>query len=120
MFAVYSCKASILFLYHRLFTGHNGPMNIIIYVASGITFACFMGSVIGYLAAVRPIEKWWAWGDATAEQFLAMQNINIAYDSLTVFTDFLIFVLPLKSIWGLNMNRGKKIGIIISFCFGFM
>ncbi|KAF4438751.1 integral membrane PTH11 [Fusarium acutatum] len=120
VFAVYSCKASILFLYHRLFTGHNGPMNIIIYVASGITFACFMGSFIGYLAAVRPIEKWWAWGDATAEQFLAMQNINIAYDSLTVFTDFLIFVLPLKSIWGLNMNRSKKIGIIVSFCFGFI
>ncbi|KAI7759277.1 hypothetical protein LZL87_008654 [Fusarium oxysporum] len=120
VFAVYSCKASILFLYHRLFTGHNGPMNIIIYVASGITFTCFFGSFIGYLAAVRPIEKWWAWGDATAEQFLAMQNINIAYDSLTVFTDFLIFVLPLKSIWGLNMNRGKKIGIIISFCFGFI
>ncbi|KAL7762771.1 hypothetical protein ACKLNR_009306 [Fusarium oxysporum f. sp. zingiberi] len=120
VFAVYSCKASILFLYHRLFTGHNGPMNIIIYVASGITFTCFFGSFIGYLAAVRPIEKWWAWGDATAEQFLAMQNINIAYDSLTVFTDFLIFVLPLKSIWGLNMNRGKKIGIIVSFCFGFI
>ncbi|EXK49851.1 hypothetical protein FOQG_15444 [Fusarium oxysporum f. sp. raphani 54005] len=95
-------------------------MNIIIYVASGITFTCFFGSFIGYLAAVRPIEKWWAWGDATAEQFLAMQNINIAYDSLTVFTDFLIFVLPLKSIWGLNMNRGKKIGIIVSFCFGFI
>ncbi|KAF5671668.1 integral membrane protein PTH11 [Fusarium heterosporum] len=118
--AVYLCKASILFLYHRVFTGHNGPMHIIIYVASGITLVCFLGSFIGYLAAVRPIEKWWAWGDATAEQFLAMQNINIAYDSLTVFTDFLIFVLPLKSIWGLNMNRTKKIGIIISFCFGFI
>ncbi|ESU09205.1 hypothetical protein SNK03_006731 [Fusarium graminearum] len=95
-------------------------MNIIIYAASAITMVCFLGSFIGYLAAVRPLDKWWAWGDATAEQFLAMQNINIAYDSLTVFTDFLIFVLPLKSIWGLNMNRPKKIGIIVSFCFGFI
>ncbi|KAF5239995.1 hypothetical protein FAUST_4579 [Fusarium austroamericanum] len=118
--AVYACKASILFLYLRVFTGHNGPMNIIIYAASAITMVCFLGSFIGYLAAVRPLDKWWAWGDATAEQFLAMQNINIAYDSLTVFTDFLIFVLPLKSIWGLNMNRPKKIGIIVSFCFGFI
>ncbi|RGP81841.1 hypothetical protein FLONG3_38 [Fusarium longipes] len=120
VFSVYSCKASILFLYHRVFTGHNGVINIIIYVASAITSICFLGSVIAYLAAVQPIEKWWAWGDATAEQFLAMANTNIAYDSLTVFTDFLIFLLPLKSIWGLNMNRGKKIGIIISFGFGFV
>ncbi|RBR23797.1 uncharacterized protein FIESC28_03413 [Fusarium coffeatum] len=116
--AVYTCKASILFLYHRVFKGHNGPMKIIIYVASAVTMICFLGSFIGYLVAVRPIEKWWAWGDATAEQFLAMANINIAYDALTVFTDFLIFALPLKSIWGLNMNRGKKISIIICFCFG--
>ncbi|KAG5659904.1 hypothetical protein KAF25_003426 [Fusarium avenaceum] len=120
VFAVYTCKASILFLYHRVFMGHNGPINIVIYAASVITSICFLGSVIGYLAAVQPIDKWWNWGDATAEQFLAFQNTNIAYDSLTVFTDFLIFLLPLKSIWGLNMNRGKKIGIIISFCFGFV
>lgn len=95
-------------------------MKITIYVASGITLVCFLGSFIGYLTVVRPLEKWWAWADATEEQFQAMMNINIAYDSLTVFTDFLVFVLPLKSIWGLNMNRGKRIGIIISFCFGFM
>jgi hypothetical protein len=95
-------------------------MRIIIYAASGITGVCFLGSFVGYLAAVRPIEKWWAWADATEEQFLAMSNVNIAYDSLTVFTDFLIFVLPLKTVWGLNMNRGKRIGIIVSFGFGFM
>ena len=70
-------------------------MTIIIYVASGITFSCFVGSLLGYLAAVRPIEKWWLWADATEEQFTAMRNANIAYDSLTVFTDILIFVLPL-------------------------
>ncbi|KAH7014087.1 uncharacterized protein B0I36DRAFT_397390 [Microdochium trichocladiopsis] len=118
--AVYSCKASILFLYHRVFAGYNGPMTILIYVASGITIGCFVGSLVGYLAVVQPIEKWWAWADATEAQFEAMANINIAYDSLTVFTDFLIFVLPLKAIWGLNMNRGKRIGIIVSFCFGFI
>ena len=120
VWAVYSCKASILFLYYRVFATHNKTMRIVIYVASGITFLCFLGSFIGYLVVVRPISKWWAWGDATAEQFLAMSNINIAFDSLTVFTDFLVFVLPLKSIWGLNMNRGKRIGIIISLCFGFV
>ncbi|KAH7316986.1 hypothetical protein B0I35DRAFT_512804 [Stachybotrys elegans] len=118
--AVYTCKASILFLYHRVFTGHNGRMKIAIYVASGITFACFFGSFVGYFTAVQPINKWWDWADATAEQFKAMERINIIYDSLTVFTDFLIFLLPLKSIWGLNMNRGKRIGLIISFCFGFI
>ena len=118
--AVYSCKASILFLYHRVFAGHNGNMTITIYVASGVVFICFLGSFLGYFTVVSPISKWWDWGDATEAQFEAMKNINIAYDALTVFTDFLVFVLPLKAIWGLNMNKGKRIGIIISFCFGFM
>ncbi|KXJ85307.1 hypothetical protein Micbo1qcDRAFT_223454 [Microdochium bolleyi] len=118
--AVYSCKASILCLYHRVFAGHNRSMTIMIYVASGITFACFVASIVGYLAAVQPIDKWWAWADATEAQFEAMANVNIAYDSMTVFTDFMVFLLPLKAIWGLNMNRGKRIGIIVSFCFGFI
>ncbi|KAK0384456.1 hypothetical protein NLU13_8542 [Sarocladium strictum] len=120
VFAVYSCKASILFLYHRVFAAHNSSMRIAIYVASAITFVCFLGSFVGYLVAVRPISKWWAWADATADQFQAMMDVNIAYDSLTVFTDFLVFFLPLKTIWGLNMTRGKKIGIIISLCVGCM
>jgi len=98
--AVYSCKASILFLYHRVFAGHNGNMTITIYVASGVVFICFLGSFLGYFTVVSPISKWWDWGDATEAQFEAMKNINIAYDALTVFTDFLVFVLPLKEIWG--------------------
>lgn len=95
-------------------------MTVVIYVASGVVFISFLGSFLGYFTVVTPINKWWDWGDATEAQFAAMKNINIAYDALTVFTDFLVFVLPLKAIWGLNMNKGKRIGIIISFCFGFM
>lgn len=116
--AVYTCKASILVLYHRIFAGVHRGMSIAIYVAYGITAVCFLVSFIGYLAAVKPINKWWLWADATDTEFTSMANVNVVYDALTVFTDFLVFLLPIKTIWGLKMSRQKKIGLVISFCFG--
>lgn len=69
-----------------------------VYAAIAIVGGAALGLYISYLTAVHPVRKWWDWGGASAAEFKAMKDCNIAYEALTISTDFIIFLLPLKSI----------------------
>ncbi|KAL4919246.1 hypothetical protein BDW62DRAFT_47106 [Aspergillus aurantiobrunneus] len=110
-------KTSLMVLYYRLF-GTKKSFRIAI---------CLTGAIV------------WAWGfSIVLESFLLCQPVEFNYNPmrpgggkcgnrnaafvvagvLNMVTDFMVMLLPVPYIWGLQLATGRKVGLVITFCLG--
>ena len=106
-------KASTLFFFHRVF------ITPYMQLASKILLGFVAAWTVCYLAACificNPVSAQWN-GSGTCGQYISMIQSLIATNALG---DIIIAVLPIHSIWSLQMRRADKLGVISSFALGF-
>ncbi|EQB55670.1 CFEM domain-containing protein [Colletotrichum gloeosporioides Cg-14] len=112
-------KASILFMYLRIFPGERFRRTLwgtqALNLAIGVTF------VLLGIFQCRPIHlAWTAWRGDSESKGTCMEVVIIAmfYSAIQVGLDIWMLILPLKQILGLNMKWSKKFGTTFMFSLG--
>ncbi|KAI1095729.1 hypothetical protein F5B19DRAFT_440751 [Rostrohypoxylon terebratum] len=108
-------KLSILWLYHRLFATKefrrwSWPM-IGIVICYGIAF------LIVFLTNCIPPDQ--LWNPQPGGHCRDMQYSDYATVGINLFLDLAILILPMPTLWGLQLPVRKKIMVTVMFSFGF-
>ncbi|KAL8669400.1 MAG: hypothetical protein Q9168_006012 [Polycauliona sp. 1 TL-2023] len=108
-------KMSILILYLRLFAVNR---------TFRYTTWSMMFFVCGYLTAnlftqifgCSPRSKYW--NPDTLGHCINYTRAGLAYGSMNIISDLLIFILPIPLVWKLKLSRRGKVGVSIIFMSG--
>ena len=106
-------KLAILFFYIEWFHW-KGRMRIICYTTMGLLVATWLGSTLAACLQCRPLAFWWdkkIQGGTCFDTQLFFRAQAITSPVL----DAVILVLPVRSIWGLNLPESKKIELLLVF-----
>lgn len=109
-------KMAILFLYMRILD--RGFVRLASNFVLGIVVVSNLWVLVSFFIQCIPLQAVW---DPTVRGWcLPNPQAGMVNSILHVVTDFLIFVLPIRSVWGLKMRWSQKISVICLFGIGFM
>jgi hypothetical protein len=111
-------KAPILFLYMTLF-GIKRHMRISCYIVLVILGIAVIAAAAVTSASCNPGN------DAISQEFILKcssvgSTSGVALGVVSVIVDIIIFILPLASIWRLQLPKIKKVGLAIMFTTGIL
>ncbi|KAI9727375.1 MAG: hypothetical protein M1834_008446 [Cirrosporium novae-zelandiae] len=107
--ATCATKASILFLYRRIFRTDRTFL-ILVWVVMFIVVGYGFGTIMATIFQCTPIEK--AWAKDTPGYCINVNANWYAASSLALITDAIIMILPLHQIYGLNLPKKQKFGLM--------
>lgn len=110
-------KSSVLFFLLRL-GGHDNTVRYSIHVLNTVNLILMVSVFIASVFTCVPIHKYWHPATAGHCNNEALQYIITS--SITVVTDVLVMIIPIKLVVGLQMNRKAKAGLISVLCAGIM
>ncbi|CAG8981906.1 hypothetical protein HYALB_00009160 [Hymenoscyphus albidus] len=115
-----TCKLTILTIYRRVFLPHHKTQksyfHLILRVLEAILIAFYFSITVVKIFECNPRERIWKRSlPGTCININAMLNSSGMFNFIT---DVLILLVPVKSVWGLNMSRGKKVRVVAVFTFG--
>jgi hypothetical protein len=113
-------KISILVFYLRLSPERN--FRIMVYATIGFTLAYNFAGALVVIFSCNPIAASW---DLTLAALPTTKCVNrpadyLAAASLNIFTDLLIFCLPLKTIWSIQLPLNQRLSVIAIFATGLL
>lgn len=117
LIACYSCKLSVLILYHDIFSA--AWSKVMTPVALALTLGFGLTSVLTLLLVWHPLTKWWD-GTATDADQPHMDIASRYVDVATCVTDFFIYCLPIRTLWTLKMEKSGRRGYMLTFSIGFL
>ncbi|KAF5492472.1 hypothetical protein CGCS363_v010487 [Colletotrichum siamense] len=112
-------KASILFMYLRIFPGER--FRTVLWGTQAFNLAICVTFVLLGIFQCRPIHlAWTAWRGDSESQGTCMDVVIIAmvYSAIQVGLDIWMLILPLTQTLGLNMKWSKKFGLMFMFSLG--
>ncbi|KAI1820083.1 hypothetical protein F4861DRAFT_91649 [Xylaria intraflava] len=107
-------KLSALCLYLKLFNSRT-VVKYTNYCIIGILFGT-MGLILWQFLFCHPLYKMWEWNGL--ETCGDRKPLYVAVCVWSIFTDLLVLSLPLPTIWGLKMDRVRKIRLSALFATG--
>lgn len=108
-------KLAILALYMRIFT--TGKSQTIAKVMSVCLILFWLSGVIASFVMCRPFAYNWdktIQGGKCGDLMAGYRYISIP----NIVSDFFILILPLPTLWKLQVDLGVKIGLFMTFVFG--
>ena len=95
-------------------------MRAAIWVVTGTVLVYAGVSFFTTVFCCRPIPSWWE-ESIPADKCLDFRlKISIVVSALNIFTDFLIFLLPLPGLKRLMLPLSQKIALMAVFAVGFL
>ncbi|TAQ83145.1 hypothetical protein B7494_g8530 [Chlorociboria aeruginascens] len=119
-------KMAILFTYVRIFTLRIRWFKFAVWAAMFYVSAWAFGTFIMTVTECRPLNYFWESVNinratpAVGKCTINTQAAEISTSILNTIGDFILLILPMTVIWGLNLNMAKKIGIMGIFCVGIL
>ena len=122
-----SSKLSILFFFRRVFTTRKRPFHIALVVVGTYSILVGVGSTIEFAVQCLPVSFFWERAYAVTgitpphplSGWCMPQDVHIAIPLIAnLVSDLFILVLPAIGLWGLQMQKAKKIGIFVAFSVG--
>ncbi|KAF6805962.1 CFEM domain-containing protein [Colletotrichum plurivorum] len=112
-------KASILFMYLRIFHLPDEKIRIVLWITQGVNLTNGLIFIFVGVFQCQPISLAWTFwtGEATGK-CIDIVKLALAHASINIGLDVWILILPLTQIWTMNLARKKKIGIIFMFSLG--
>lgn len=113
--ALFFVKASILALYHRIFTQKNFRLTVYCVAAFVSSNTLVLFFVNAFECRNHPSR---AWSPTFPQGCNHLQASYLAMASINIFTDIVILVLPLRAFAQLNLHRKKRWALIGVFLTG--
>ncbi|KAG0633165.1 hypothetical protein HOY80DRAFT_1141627 [Tuber brumale] len=116
---LFPIKMSLILFYRRLF-GPNRSMQRVVKGFMIFETIHTLASSIGFIFICTPVHSWWnifrrAQDCPTLRQTMA---IYVGVRAVSVLTDILVVLLPMRLVWGLKVSVGQKIGLATIFGLG--
>src|SRR5262249_51837786 len=106
-------KMSMCFFLLRIFTSLKTP----IILAGAFVAASTVGECVAGWFTCVPLKHWW---DPTIPGYCLDIPKYARYSAITnIASDVVLYILPMRTVWNLNMPRSKKISLIALFAVGF-
>ncbi|KAI5847041.1 hypothetical protein DFP73DRAFT_543950 [Morchella snyderi] len=118
---VFFIKLSLLLFYRRLF-GPNRLLQrlVIIFIIFQVIYT--VGSTGGLIFICSPVYAWWyvSLRATKCPDFIKTMTIFLSLRAVSVFTDVLVLLLPMKMLWDLKIPVRQKLGLGVVFGLGIM
>lgn len=115
--AINVVKLSILLLYLRIFTAGQ-KFKIAIRATLAFVLGLFIASQLSIIFACRPVKKLF---NPTLEGSCIDIRMHVnATSALNIFSDFVIWILPLPMIWTLKTSKRQKLAVSGIFATGLL
>jgi hypothetical protein len=112
--AITLCKFSILLFYSRIFK--EKKFKIALWITASVVIAWFLAIEISVILTCRPVSALWVLTeDGTCINFTMF---FVGSGTPNVILNFIILVLPLPSIWALDIERKHKVALSSVFLLG--
>ena len=108
-------KMSILILYHRLFAS-NKKFRYATWSAMFFVVGYLSANLLTQIFGCWPRSKYWL--PDTPGHCIDYTKAGLAYGSMNVFSDLVIFILPHPIVWRLQLSRREKAGLSVIFMSG--
>jgi len=117
--ALFLTKTSALLFFSRVFPAYANAnwFNHALRITHLLNLAWLIGIVFGTVFMCNPVEK--GWNPFIPGQCGPTSALWIGSAVPSVAIDLIILALPLPKIWGLQMSRGRKIGLTFVFLLGY-
>jgi hypothetical protein len=107
-------KISLCMTYLRLFPGRTEK--IFCYALSSFVVSFTIASFLLSLFQCRPIRSYW---DPDVQPICINMRITlVAMAALNSFSDFLVYLYPMKPLWRLRLPLKQKLGLMFLFSVG--
>ncbi|MCJ1307997.1 hypothetical protein MMC25_001647 [Agyrium rufum] len=115
-------KLSLYIYYHQIFRP-NIVLRWCIIVSAAITTAFYIAVTVALFVLSTPSP-----GKSLAEQFATflvekhspVLDVTLGFGYFNILSDLLIIVLPISGVMGLNLQKARKIGVIMIFLTGLL
>lgn len=111
-------KISVTLMYRRIFV--TRVMRIVTTTTLVFLFAWGPASIFSLAFICVPAEKFWDLSAEGQSHCKPMLPIFLACSVTNMITDFFIFLVPLPSIWNLQLPLKQKIVLGFALCLGFL
>ena len=116
---IFITKLSILLQYLRIFVpNHAGKLYYAVHFMIWLNLLFYIAVTLVWIFTCIPREK--IWESSTPGRCVNTNILLITTGTINVISDFSILVLPLSSIWGLQMPRKQKIALSAVFATGLL
>ncbi len=116
---IFTTKLSISLLYLRIFVPNNRGLHY--YVAHAlIWFNLLLYVAIMMLSIFQCIPRGRIWDSSVPGHCINLGVCQTISASMNVFSDFAMLLLPIESIWHLQMATKQKVGITAVFAVGLL
>lgn len=110
-------KSSVLFFLLRL-GGHDTAVRRSIYLLNTVNLMLLVSVFMASIFTCVPISKYW---NPSMDGHCNRQDLQyIITSSITVITDVLVMIIPVKLVVGLQMTKRTKISLITVLCIGIL
>ncbi|KAK1962443.1 CFEM domain-containing protein [Colletotrichum sublineola] len=112
-------KASILFLYLRIFGAITDTFRQILWGTQIFNLAVCITFVVVNLNQCKPLSYfWYGWDGKYPGYCIDLSAMTLSHASLNIAIDVWMLVLPATQIYKLNLQKRQKAGIMSMFGFG--
>lgn len=113
-------KVAIAFLYLRL--SPDRTFRLLVFGCMGFVVAYTIAGVICMVFACSPIEAAW---DTALHMLATTKCLNwplsyLAQAAFNIATDIALFILPVKTVWRLQLPIQQRLGVICMFASGLL
>ncbi|OLN97791.1 hypothetical protein CCHL11_02519 [Colletotrichum chlorophyti] len=112
-------KASILFMYLRIFHLPDEKIRITLWITQGVNLLSGLLFIFIGLFQCRPVSLAWTFwtGEATGK-CIDIAQLGLAHACINIGLDVWILILPATQIWNMNLAMRKKLAIMFMFSLG--
>ncbi|GJD02198.1 CFEM domain-containing protein [Colletotrichum higginsianum] len=112
-------KASILFMYLRIFHLPDEKIRVALWITMGINILSGLSFIFVGLFQCQPISLAWTFwtGEATGK-CVDIVLLALSHAGINIALDLWMLILPATQIWGMNLAVRKKVAIMAMFSLG--
>ena len=114
-------KTSLLFLYRAVLTLNNPRFKLAWYAIGAYVLAFTVASILALLFQCTPINYAWDrfYGPMKGHCVHAKAEV-LAASSLNTLGDIALLILPIPTLWKLQMPMKQKLGLVFMFLLGIL
>jgi hypothetical protein len=110
-------KITLLILYLRLFvTTSYSKLRLLTWVMIGLTTAVTITWTFLIMLQCTPVAK--AWETTLPGKCVNMTAVFYSHAGINILLDFIVYIMPIPMLWGVNRPLRDRLALIIIFAIG--
>ena len=115
-FSLYFSRMSILLFYRRVFEISSRAFTLGLYTGYVLNTAWVIAFLVGSLNECKPLKKYW--DPLIPGHCVERVPVSLGTNITSLSLDLYIFLLPMSTLLGLQLQLGRKVMLVAAFSLG--